>query len=318
MKLLWKPFDQQFGKTIEDFRKHLKMVNKEAGLSHMVEAHDARAVEQLNRMQIQKQRKEDERLRLLSTLSPTKPEKTHHRLQRLRHPQTGTWLTDSDEFRKWKSSPESYCLCCDGIPGSGKTVLASHVVDTLLGEIDYEDSALSYFYCQYSDSKTLETFNVFGSVLQQLLSRKPTLPEEVASTIKQIYADGMSLPSREDLIELVRSVLSLYSRTYVVIDGLDECGKDAQEDILFIVKALASFNKAIVKVVVFSRENAHLSTVLKHYPCVHTSEAALTRDIISFVQATVESKLEAGELVIRNPALKEMIISELITKAQGM
>lgn len=98
MKLLWKPFDQQFGKTIEDFRKHLKMVDKEAGLSHMVEAHDARAVERLNRMQIEKQRKEDGRLRSLASLSSTRPEKTHHRLQRLRHPQTGTWLTDSEEF----------------------------------------------------------------------------------------------------------------------------------------------------------------------------------------------------------------------------
>ncbi|SLM35735.1 P-loop containing nucleoside triphosphate hydrolase [Lasallia pustulata] len=315
MKLLWKPFDQQFGKTIEDFRKHLKIVDREAGLSHMVEAQDARAVERFNRMQIEKERKEDERLRLLSTLSSTRPEKKHHRLQRLRHPQTGTWFTDSDEFRTWKSSPTSSCLRCDGIPGSGKTILASHVIDTLLGEIDPDDSAISYFYCEYSDSRTLETFNVFGSILKQLLSRKPMLPEQVATTIKQIYAEGMSMPSRDDLVKLLRSVLGLYSRTYIVIDGLDECGKDAQEDILFIVKTLASFDRAIVKVVVFSRENAYLSTVLKHYPCLHTSEAALTRDIVSFVKKTVESKLEAGELVIRNPTLKEEIISELVTKA---
>ena len=126
------------------------------------------------------------------------------------------------------------------------------------------------------------------------------------------------MPSREDLIKLLRSVLGLYSRTYIVIDGLDECGKDAQEDILFIVKTLASFDRAIVKVVVFSRESAYLSIVLKQYPCSHTSEAALTRDIVSFVKKTVESKLEAGELVIRNPTLKEEIISELVTKAQGM
>lgn len=188
----------------------------------------------------------------------------------------------------------------------------------MLPEIGRGDSALSYFYCDYSDSRTLETLNTFGSILQQLLSRKSALPEEVATTIKQIYAEGMSLPSREDLIGLVRSVLKLPPRTYVVIDGLDECSKDAQEDVLFIVKGLANFDKAVVKVVVFSHENAHLSSVLKHYPCVHMSEAALTRDIMSYVESTVKSKLDAGELVIRNPALKEEIISELVTKAQGM
>ena len=55
-KLLWKPFDSQFGQRMDEFRIHRKNVDKEAGLSHMVEAADARAVDIINRLQVNKER----------------------------------------------------------------------------------------------------------------------------------------------------------------------------------------------------------------------------------------------------------------------
>ena len=56
-KLIWKPFDNQFGQQLDNFRNHRKNVEKEAGLSHMVEAADARALVLANQMQLDKTRK---------------------------------------------------------------------------------------------------------------------------------------------------------------------------------------------------------------------------------------------------------------------
>jgi len=36
-KLLWKPFNQQFGDVIDKFRNHRDNLEKEAGLAHMIE-----------------------------------------------------------------------------------------------------------------------------------------------------------------------------------------------------------------------------------------------------------------------------------------
>lgn len=55
-KLLWKPFDQQFGQKLSDFRQHQKNVEKEAGLAHMVESADARAMVLADQMQLEKRR----------------------------------------------------------------------------------------------------------------------------------------------------------------------------------------------------------------------------------------------------------------------
>ena len=55
-KLAWKPFERQFGGQIERFRQHRKNVEKEAGLAHMIEAADARAVVLHNQLQLEADR----------------------------------------------------------------------------------------------------------------------------------------------------------------------------------------------------------------------------------------------------------------------
>ena len=56
-KLTWKPFESQFGQKLDNFRNHRKNVEKEAGLSHMVEAADARALALVNHLQLEKMKK---------------------------------------------------------------------------------------------------------------------------------------------------------------------------------------------------------------------------------------------------------------------
>ena len=57
LKLLWKPFDVQFGQKISAFREHQWSVEKEAGLADMIEAADARAVMLVDQKQLEKQRR---------------------------------------------------------------------------------------------------------------------------------------------------------------------------------------------------------------------------------------------------------------------
>ena len=54
LKLTWKPFDRQFGDILDNFRNHQKSIEKEAGLSHMIEGAEARALEKANRMQLER------------------------------------------------------------------------------------------------------------------------------------------------------------------------------------------------------------------------------------------------------------------------
>jgi hypothetical protein len=44
LKILWKPFDREFGDVIDSFRAHRENVEREAELSHMIEAGSERAM----------------------------------------------------------------------------------------------------------------------------------------------------------------------------------------------------------------------------------------------------------------------------------
>ncbi len=55
-KLVWKPFERQFGSRIEAFRDHQKDMEKDVLLSHMIEAADSRALIRSNQMDLTKER----------------------------------------------------------------------------------------------------------------------------------------------------------------------------------------------------------------------------------------------------------------------
>ena len=56
IKIIWKPFEHQFGQQIDAFRSQSKIVEKEAGLSHLIEAADARDQMRAHQLQVSRER----------------------------------------------------------------------------------------------------------------------------------------------------------------------------------------------------------------------------------------------------------------------
>lgn len=69
---------------------------------------------------------------------------------RLRHPDTGLWVTESDEFQHRLNGYEALRLGFCGIPGGGKTVLARIAIEEAIAKSD-PNNAISYFHCDYND-----------------------------------------------------------------------------------------------------------------------------------------------------------------------
>ena len=70
----------------------------------------------------------DKDIKILDWLTPVDygPQQTDN--IRRRQPGTGQWLLDSAEYQTWlKTSKQT--LFCPGIPGAGKTILTSIVID---------------------------------------------------------------------------------------------------------------------------------------------------------------------------------------------
>lgn len=174
-----------------------------------------------------------------------------------------------------------------------------------------------YYYCDFADQRTLHTDRILGTVLRQLLP-EDRFPEEIEPQILQTYGNGQRNPGMHEIGDLVCSLIQLHPVTYVVIDGLDECEKQARQESLNILKRISVLGSTSVRTFVTCRDEDELLRSLHHYPRIQLTAEALGGDIKSFVEGSVRSRIESGHLKIQNPELEHHIVQELIKKAHGM
>ena len=55
LSLAWKPFEQQFGKQMNAFRKHRRSLNEVVSTSHMIEAAEARTLAHYDRTRLEQE-----------------------------------------------------------------------------------------------------------------------------------------------------------------------------------------------------------------------------------------------------------------------
>lgn len=316
-KLSWKPFERQFGQQIDAFRVHLKNVEKEAGLSHMIEAADARAVVLANQKQLEKAKKESNHLRIIAAIPSVNNEGKHKMIQSLRYEGTGAWILQHEAFQQWKNSAQSSTLCCYGIPGCGKTVLASTIIDGLHTNESPRRPQVVYYYCDYADQRTLQIDRIIGTLLKQFFV-SGHIPEEIETQIPPGYGEGRETLGTNELMDLLCLAVKLSSPTFVVLDGLDECENKTRQQMISFLNRLSGFKTVVVNTLVLCRESDQLLRFFQGTPWIRITPSALEGDIKSFVSGSVRSRVQSGELRIRNQNLELEIVSELVSKAHGM
>ena len=136
---------------------------------------------------------------------------------------TGQWFLDSNEFLDWSKGSREVLLC-SGIPGTGKTVLSSVVIEWLGAKYyECEEVGIAYVYCSYNEQASQRPKDLIASIWRQL-NRAP-----FSSAVRDLYTKHWvqkTTPSSQDILNTLRVTTSQLSRTFIVIDGLDECSEE--------------------------------------------------------------------------------------------
>ena len=193
----------------------------------------------------------------------------------------------------------------------------SRVIDDLLLASGSTKLHVVYYYCDYADSRTLQAKHLFEAIMKQLVMQG-LVPKEVECQLRQSVIDEARVPGEASLQRSILSSVEASPGLCVIIDGLDECEKEARRDAIALIEALLIHNKAAVKTFVSCREDEHILRSLDVHPCIQLSETMMATDIDAFITGTVRSKVKSGELRINSPALEEEVVVELGTKAHGM
>lgn len=247
-----------------------------------------------------------ERKKVLKSSGKVDPRSIHDMNRKLRSPDTGLWLTESQDFKQWLETKNAK-LWYYGIPGAGKSVLASSVIEEAL-HISSPSIAVAFFYCDYKDSATQDLSNILGSLAQQFAKQD----EKSFMKLRDFY-DAYNPEHRkdfsydsEDLLGLVRAMTMVFDSALIVVDGLDECGTNVPVVVDSLI-TLHDCENTTIRTILFSRDEIEIRERLENYTKV--SIAARSSDIKLYVEAEIDLRMRKKSLRIRDPSLKEHILS---------
>jgi Cdc6-like AAA superfamily ATPase len=158
---------------------------------------------------------------ILAWLTPTDYSTQQNDYFGRRQEGTGEWLLESDKFQGWKNN-ERHILFCPGIPGAGKTMITSIVIDHLFKEFGNDPGiGIAFLYCNFRWQQEQRPEDLFLSLLKQFAQRTPAIPECVI-TLYRDHKRNRTRPSFGEISTALHSVIVSYSRSFIIIDALDE------------------------------------------------------------------------------------------------
>lgn len=318
LKSQWKPFVEKFQAYLGMFEAQKDLVDKEALLAHMMEEKKEQEQQEKSRALLRLDQRQKGLRRCLARLAPVQYQAQLRRFQSMRHPGTGTWIFKEESFDLWAGSPQSSCFYCTGIPGSGKTILASGIFKKVAEDYSHAQNLAACFFCEYSDVSTLQAKNILGVLIKQMLeSRTPTT--ELAEWVLEHCGADQLLPTREDLLEIIIKTLSSFSRVFLVLDGIDELDSAEQGAAYDIIKQLLSIDRCSIKIFISCRPNALPSKwVTNRDRSLSISLDHVSNDLSQFVAHSVDQAIESGDLTLGDPSLRQEIVDSLREGAQDM
>ncbi|KAK6351352.1 hypothetical protein TWF718_004515 [Orbilia javanica] len=228
-----------------------------------------------------------------------------------RQPGTGEWLLNSPEYQNWLNAAKQI-LFCPGIPGAGKTILSSIVIDNVVDRFSLDTSVgIAYIYFNFKGSSQLQADDLFLSLLKQLTISQPSLPDCVRKVHNEYQISCK--PPRKTILATLHNVIALCSRVFILVDALDEC---PSESILSIfLEELFNMHRTYgINIFATSR---YISNIQDKFSgtgsSVRFEVRASDEDVRSFLEGQI-SQLGTKALKIN----KEMIKERISKAAQGM
>ncbi|KAH7372281.1 hypothetical protein BKA66DRAFT_551263 [Pyrenochaeta sp. MPI-SDFR-AT-0127] len=317
LKGAWKPFRREFELYMEMFRKHCKRVEREADLAHKIESARNREVQKATQALQLRSAKLQKRHEILTALPVVDYASMHAKLSALRHPGTNIWFQSTSQYVLWYNSQASDCLCYYGIPGSGKSVLCSTIVDDLMSRSTDPSTLVFYYYCDFADSASLSPNYLVASIIKQILERMPL--DRFSDSFDGPHSGSKMMPNFVACLEYLLDILKDFDKSYLIVDGLDQFATDDQSIVLEMIDTLLQDKSIVVKIFVTSRREEYLiKRSLKKYTAVYSSKETIGADVRLFVEERIKLISEKQNPLLEDDRLKRDVVAALLAGADEM
>jgi hypothetical protein len=233
-----------------------------------------------------------------------------------RHEGTGLWFTDGQAFSEWKKQSNSF-LWLYGIPGCGKTILSSTIIQCLK-TVTTETQALLYFFFDFNDTNKQTLESMLRSLVSQLYQGQP----DARGPLDQLWkssGEGDQQLSKQSLKDVLLVMLHGFNDVSIVLDALDE--SNTRTDLLIWLGDVFKSESFSCRILVTARREADIETTLQHWTqpqdMVNINQDDVSADIRAYINHTVRDSKELDRWH-KLPEVQNEIETELVEKAGGM
>jgi hypothetical protein len=205
-------------------------------------------------------------------------------------------------------------LFCPGIPGAGKTMLTSIVIDDLSTRFQDELSVgIAYLYCNFQQCDKQQAEGLLASLLKQLSQELPSLPD-IVKTLYDRHKNKQTQPSFDEISRALQSVATLYSRVFIVVDALtlDECQASDRCQSKFLSEIFSLQAKTRTNFFATSRPIPDIEKEFKGYPSCEI--LASDEDVRRYLDGHMS---QLPGFVSKRQDLQEEIKTEILQAVKG-
>ncbi|KAL7931911.1 ankyrin repeat-containing domain protein [Trichoderma chlorosporum] len=264
----------------------------------------------VDKISVYQRSKED--LAVLDWLTPIDYTLQQHDYFKLRQPGTGQWLLDSAEYRNWLNN-DKQTLFCPGIPGAGKTILSSIMIDDLCCQFSQDDTVgVAYIYCNFRRNNEQDIDQLLLNLLKQLSYSRSCMPDIVKDLHKK-STERKARPSFTEISATLSLLVATYSRVYLVIDALDECQARNRGWASLLKEVFSLQSNHSVNFVATSRLITEILNEFEGYPSLEIR--ANDMDLRSYLDGYIP---KLPSCVRKSPALQQEVKESITAAVDGM
>ncbi|MCJ1263723.1 hypothetical protein MMC22_003593 [Lobaria immixta] len=239
-------------------------------------------------------------------------------------PGTGRWFIDGVDFRRWRTtatsegSSDGRAILLQGIPGAGKTVLSSTIVDEIMQTCSpADDLYVAYYFFDFNDPAKQTVEGLLRCLIFQLAVSTDVVPKALEHVYARHHKDRGSptQPTIKEWIFLLEELLEFRQGFHIIIDALDEC---LEEGLLHdTIESLLGSSKNSIRWLFTRRVSEEVALNLNEMGIniIRIETAAVDHDIARYLHATLENEPKLRSF---SKKAKSLISSEIETKSRGM
>ncbi|EEH37856.2 ankyrin repeat domain-containing protein [Paracoccidioides lutzii Pb01] len=252
--------------------------------------------------------------------------RVHRRLCHKRLLGTIVWFLDHPDFKKWSTGNTVSSLWCSERIGSGKTVIATSVIENMKYRSSGPRSTTVFFYCENEHQESLQASYIVSSFIKQLCehlrSTSRPLPKNIVQDINRFFGKKRTVPDFNDLESIFIHLFQYAHDTTYILDGFYALDETNCVRILKFLRSLSSESctRHGSKCMLLSREQipgfTNISTLIPGIRQISTSSNVM-QDIQTYIETTIADKTMFKKLT-DDPSLIDGIKEVLLKESSGM